>query len=233
MQGNTPQNQGSAGQSGQGKPTLSWTSSQQKITPPSTPPIIPPAQPSKNNPNNNAKINPQKSNMPTYAGIFVGGLVIGVLVGWGAVGTRSTGTNATVNTDNQASSTTTQTTGTGTTMDLSGSTVGAGDLTISSPQNSGLEVAVAHVNVSVPTWVIVYEDHNGVPGNALGATLFFPAAQGGATSGAVSLLRGTLPGQTYLVGEALDDGDHKFSMNTDKPVRDSKGNPVLVQFKTN
>jgi hypothetical protein len=186
MQGNTPQNQGSAGQSGSGKPTLSWTSSQQKLTPPTTPPVVPPAQPPKNNSNNTQKTNPnnpQKSNMPTYAGIFVGGLVVGVLVGWSVVGMRGSDTTATtVNNDNQASTTTTtsmtNTSGSGTTMDLSGSTVGAAGLTITDPQAAGLEVAVAKAVVSAPTWVIVYEDHNGVPGNALGASLFFPASQG-------------------------------------------------------
>lgn len=162
---------------------------------------------------------------------------MGVLIGWGIVSSRqsSTATTMTYNT-NAASTTTTTATpaATAATMDLSGSAVGGtAALSISSPQDAGLNVAVSHVRVSSPTWVVIYEDQNGNPGNVLGASLFFPASEGGAESGVVPLLRGTLPGQTYLAGEALDDGDHKFSLDTDKPVRDDKGNPVLVEFKTN
>jgi hypothetical protein len=94
-------------------------------------------------------------------------------------------------------------------------------------------VAVSRVLVSQPTWVVVYEDHAGVPGNALGAELFLPQSEGTAQSGTVELLRGTLPGQTYFAGEALDDGDKIFSLTNDKPIRDAQGNPVLVQFTTN
>jgi hypothetical protein len=89
------------------------------------------------------------------------------------------------------------------------------------------------VVVSQPTWVVIYEDHAGVPGNALGAALFLPQSGNAAQSGTVELLRGTLPGQTYFAGEALDDGDKVFSLASDKPVRDAQGNPVLVEFTTN
>jgi len=101
-------------------------------------------------------------------------------------------------------------------------------LTISSPQDSGLQVAVSNISVSVPTWVVVYESRNGQPGNVLGAALFVA----GRTSGAVELLRATLPGQTYFAGQARDDGDHIFSMQSDMPVRGTNGDPVWAQFQT-
>jgi hypothetical protein len=44
------------------------------------------------------------------------------------------------------------------------------------------------------------------------------------------LLRATMPGQSYFVGQSLDDGDKIFSTQNDKPVRDSKGNPLFTQF---
>jgi hypothetical protein len=109
----------------------------------------------------------------------------------------------------------------------------SGDFVVSSPQAAGFAVAVSRVVVSQPTWVVVYEDHAGVPGNALGAELFLPQSGNAAQSGTVELLRGTLPGLTYLAGEALDDGDKIFSLNSDKPVRDAQGNPVLIEFTTN
>lgn len=104
-----------------------------------------------------------------------------------------------------------------------------GSLSLPSPQSSGLEVSVSHIVVTVPTWVVIYENYNGQPGNALGAGLFTPERR----SGVVDLLRGTLPGQTYFAGEARDDGDHMFSMVNDPAVRDAGGNPIVLQFQTN
>ena len=102
------------------------------------------------------------------------------------------------------------------------------NLVIPSPQDAGLQVAVTNVSVQVPTWVVVYENHNGTPGNVLGAGLFVE----GRTSGAIDLLRGTLPGSSYFVGEARDDGDHMYSMQNDLIVRDNSNNPVFIQFNT-
>lgn len=106
-------------------------------------------------------------------------------------------------------------------------------LTIPSPQSAGLYVEVSRATVTEPTWVVIYEDRGGVPGNALGAALFFPTSQGGETSGTVELLRGTLIGHSYFAGESLDDGDKMFSNTTDKPIRNEKGNPIMVEFKAN
>ena len=121
--------------------------------------------------------------------------------------------------------TTTQTTS------MSGGTVvttADGAVSIPTPQTAGLEIAVSNVHVSVPTWVVIYENYNGQPGNVLGAGLFTSDR----TSGVVDLLRGTLPGQTYFAGESRDDGDHMYSMDNDPPVRDANGNPIWVKFQT-
>lgn len=104
----------------------------------------------------------------------------------------------------------------------------SGALVLPSPQNAGLEVAVANIEVKVPTWVVIYENYNGQPGNVLGAALFTKDR----TSGAIDLLRGTLPGQTYYAGEARDDGDHMFSMVGDPAIRDTGGNPITLKFQT-
>lgn len=101
-------------------------------------------------------------------------------------------------------------------------------LSIPSPQDPGFEVAVSRVIVSELTWVVVYENRAGQPGNALGAALFTSERQ----SGVVNLLRGTLPGQTYLAGQSRDDGDHIFSLDNDPPVRNAQGDPVFVEFRT-
>lgn len=103
------------------------------------------------------------------------------------------------------------------------------NLTVPSPQDSGTEVAVTYDTVTAPTWIVVYENRDGQPGNALGAAFFAPELQNKNT---VSLLRGTLPEQTYFVGESRDDGDRIFSLKNDQAVHDQDGKPVLVQFQT-
>lgn len=194
----------------------------------------------------------KKTNLSKYVAIFAGGLIIGILAGWGITASRNgsnpaamaTSTDTSAQTaassdtsmDQTAATAVTQTTTTQDNTAASGVDLGTGSsgtITIPSPQAAGLEVSVSQANVTAPTWLVVYEDNNGVPGNALGAYLFTPQSQGGTTSGTIELLRGTTPGKTYFVGQALDDGDKKFSLDLDKPVRDSHGNPVLVQFTTN
>lgn len=116
------------------------------------------------------------------------------------------------------------------TMKPSETTTSSGSgVTVTSPQSAGMQVEVSNFTASVPTWVIVYEDHNGQPGNVLGAGLFGI----GPTSGMVELLRATTPGSTYYVSIAKDDGDRVFSMKSDMAIRDTNGNLITTQFKTN
>jgi hypothetical protein len=107
----------------------------------------------------------------------------------------------------------------------------SGSLSVASPQDAGLTVAVTSATVSVPTWVVVYESSNGQPGRALGATLFFPAQNG--KMGTVSLLRATQPGQSYFVGLSADTGnDRVFSLHGDKQITGGDGKPVWYTFTT-
>lgn len=163
------------------------------------------------------------------AGVFIAGLVVGALLGWGFVASRSSTESKTETPLVSANPSNTDTAVANVQVDTTNATAAASGLVIPSPQSAGLQVAVSQVRVSAPTWVVIYEDNNGAPGNALGAALFGNSKQ----SGVVDLLRGTLPGQTYIAGESFDDGDRIFSMQNDKPVRDQNGNPLWVQFKTN
>ena len=86
------------------------------------------------------------------------------------------------------------------------------DLTVMSPQAAGNSVAIAKAAVSVPTWIVIYENNNGKPGNALGAALFSPGYQ----VGTVEFLRGTTAGKSYLATEQVDNGDRKFSLKEDQ-----------------
>ncbi|HEY4511188.1 MAG TPA: hypothetical protein VJG29_02335 [Candidatus Paceibacterota bacterium] len=95
-------------------------------------------------------------------------------------------------------------------------------------QQDGFVVAVSRVAVDEPTWVVIYEDNGGQPGNALGAARFTSER----TSGTVNLLRGTLPQSSYYGVLHADDGDRIFSLERDFPLRDEKGNPLMVHFMT-
>jgi hypothetical protein len=219
MQENTghSQNNNQGGQQTQGqKSSLSWS---QPIVPArtATPPVVP----------------DKKSYTGTYTSIFIAGIIIGALVGWAIAGSHHSGAAAITATSTQTAATSTSSTTLQTTASTQSITNTSGDFVVSSPQAAGFAVGVSRVVVSQPTWVVIYEDHAGVPGNALGAELFLPQSGNAAQSGTVELLRGTLPGLTYFAGEALDDGDKVFSLASDKPVRDAQGNPVLVEFTTN
>ncbi|HEY6021035.1 MAG TPA: hypothetical protein VIY48_14355, partial [Candidatus Paceibacterota bacterium] len=222
------------------KPGLSWS------TPASSNTSSAIKQPSSNS-LNLPKMSPNNGNATArYAGIFVGGLIVGVVFAWGwsaithkndAVATSSTSTVATTN--GTTSSTKTSSTKTAATTNtkataaantsVAGSVVlGNAELTITSPQKAGQSVAVSKVEVSKPTWVVVYDDNNGTPGNVLGAQLFFSTG-----SGTVTLLRPTMAGKSYLVGRSIDNGDHKFQKASDQVVVDATGAPILATLTAN
>jgi len=176
---------------------------------PMTPKPVATAPVSSVNPGNAAKI----------TGWLAVGIVAGVVVAWGATSLMKNGATASGNTQQSATSST------------DGSTAALGSdtsLTIATPQKAGYTVAVSSVIVSEPTWVVVYESHDGKPGNVLGAGLF-SAAQ---NSGTVDLLRATVPGQTYFVTKQTDNGDRKFSLKGDTIVT-VNGQPTWVTFTAN
>lgn len=218
-----PGNNGNAAQKNSShpeqKPTLSW----------STPPNASPAPAAKSVAvvikETKAKTAQPKASMNKMIGIFIGSVALLALVIAGVIwlGNRNpqptseqTGAAQTGIPSEQES------------PSSSGTAVSANGLSIPSPQAAGLQIAVASASVTSPTWVVIYENHNGQPGNALGAALFTPERR----SGTIDLLRGTLPGQTYFAGEARDDGDHIFSLQRDPAVRDADGNPIWIEFQT-
>lgn len=170
--------------------------------------------------------NVQKSVMPaqkapaagpstgTYIGLIVVGIVVGILAAWAYSAMRSPDTE-TASTTSTSTSQTSNTASTGTqsaTSTSSGLAAGSDpSLTVMSPQKPGTSVAIYKAIVSSPTWVVVYENNNGKPGNALGAALFFPDRQ----AGTVELLRATVSGKSYLLAKQTDNGDRKFSLKND------------------
>lgn len=252
MQGNNGQqgNQG-AGQQNQKPGGLSWSQSAPQHaggTPASAPaaakpPVqaATPAMPAKapvQNTNNKSGSSPsskqaQQPGSGRLVGIFVSGVIVGLIIGWGWFSLRGD------DSDNMMASTTPETTtsatgATGTTKTpetttkpaTTGTSVSSGALNVASGQAAGLSVELSSISVSVPTWVAIMDNNNGTPGNALGAAMFFP----GDKSGKIDLLRQTVSGKTYLVGEYVDNGDHKFSKQQDSQVTGISGAPMLVEF---
>ena len=185
---------------------LSWTTPAQSPMPVQKPVITP-----------NVQMMPPKqaSNSTKYISMIVLGVIAGVIIAWGYSALRS---------PQEAASTSDTNTGADTSTALI-SASGLG-LTIASPQIAGNSVAVAKAAVSAPTWIVVYENNAGQPGNALGAALFFPENQGGT----VELLRGTTAGKSYLATEQVDNGDRKFSLKDDQFLSED-GVPQWVTFE--
>ncbi|HVY72980.1 MAG TPA: hypothetical protein VG984_02955 [Candidatus Paceibacterota bacterium] len=205
------------------KPQLSWS---QPVTP--TPVNKPSQNNNQNTQKNESKKNTSSSNTAPANHTFRNAAITIVLLAVvGGVAAAIISNSNKKDADGTASTVVTSTNTTATTS--IGATSSNGALSVTSPQAAGIHVDIATASVSEPTWVVVYESRNGAISNILGAALFFK----GQTSGSVELLRGTMTGQTYFVGEARDDGDHKFSLVKDSPVLDTNGNPLLVQFQTN
>lgn len=194
---------------------------------------------------------PQPASRSGLIGGFIGGLILGALLAWGWFALKPASTPVATNTDNSQMNT-------GTNSDNSGavtnnpSTSGSGNTAVP-PTNSGsgavkgvpvstnnsitiptqtagTKVTVSALSVAAPTWIVIYDNNNGQPGKALGAGLVFPTTKAPI---AIDLLRPTIAGQTYIVGQRLDDGDHKYSSQTDKLVTDESGKPMWLQFQTN
>jgi len=212
------QEKNDGGQNKQGG--LSWSTpqnqnQQQKPLIPAKPAVLPAASPS-------------GGNAARYAGMVVVGVIAGVIVAWGYSAWRAPGGTAN-NTNATSTSSLTGTPAGGDNLGVDVGTAALGSnisLSIASPQSAGNSVAVARAVVSAPTWVVIYENNNGAPGNALGAALFFP----GTSSGSVELLRATAAGKTYLAAEQLDNGDRRFSLKDDKFLSED-GTPQWVTFE--
>jgi len=155
---------------------------------------------------------PPASPTAKYVGMIVIGIVVGVIIAWAWAASRMPSNNA------QATATTTPATNAASGENLgvntaSIPTLGSNPaLAIASPQAAGKSVTVTKVSVSAATWIVIYENNAGKPGNALGARLFFPENQ----SGTVGLLRATVAGNSYFAVKQVDNGDRKFSLKGDQ-----------------
>ena len=150
------------------------------------------------------------SSSAKYITMVVLGIIAGVIIAWGWSALRSPKESA--STSPATSTAASAYTDTGIDTSAVPALGSASGLVIASPQIAGNSVAVAAAAVSSPTWIVVYENNSGKPGNALGAALFFPESK----SGTVELLRATTAGKSYLAAKQVDNGDRKFSLKDDQ-----------------
>ncbi|TSC68953.1 MAG: hypothetical protein G01um101456_416 [Parcubacteria group bacterium Gr01-1014_56] len=175
-----------------------------------------------------------ESSMTTRTiGIFIAGVIVGALIMWGwsafapsaSLTPSDTKTGAVASNDSAIGNTG------GAVIPSTPSVAVANTITVPSPQDAGMQVAVSEATVSQPTWLVVYELSGGKPIRALGATMFFPENNG--KGGTISLARATSPGTSYFVGQSLDSGDHTFALHVNKEVLDASGAMAGATFKTN
>lgn len=155
---------------------------------------------------------PQRTGV--YAGILAAGVLVGIMLTWGWSSWRATPAISTATTTESALRESVNiANGIASGAAVSPAIAAGADpaLSIMSPQPAGKSIKVDKAIVSSPTWIVVYDNKDGKPGNALGASLFFPEKQ----SGTVTLLRSTMPGKSYLAVKQVDNGDRKFSLRGD------------------
>lgn len=202
------------------KPRLPWS------MPPASPQAGTPAAPEASAPASQpalAAIFPSSkktsaTQAPIYAALLVSGIIIGALLatGWSTIKNGAP--------ENTAAAAGMLATSTERRAQATESTAPA---LVVMDQRAGQSVVIHSLNIAKPTWVVVYVSREGKPGNALGARLYSPADK----KGSVGLLRNTEPGQTYVVGLSVDNGDRVFSLNADKPMPDADGGPLWATFR--
>ena len=104
---------------------------------------------------------------------------------------------------------------------------GAINRIVMSDQYPGNIVYLSSVQVATSSWVVVQGDNSGVPGKVLGSTHF----DAGINPGKVTLSESMLDGNTYYAVIYTDNGDNKFDITKDVPLKDSKGQVIMKVFK--
>lgn len=192
------------------QPGLSWST-------PHTPAAQPPSAPAELKPAQEAGTPLLHTQAPVYAGLLVGGMVVGVLLatGWSSYQEGKPLAKGPAATSTQSAATSS-----------APAHKSAAPLVVED-QPAGSSVAISSLSIARPTWVVVYVSREGRPGNALGARLFFA----GDKEGRVGLLRDTQAGARYFVGLSVDNGDRAFSLSKDLPLADADGGPLWATFR--
>lgn len=96
-----------------------------------------------------------------------------------------------------------------------------------SDQFPGNVVTVSSVSLANGGWVAIHKDNAGTPGVTIGQTYF----DKGINTGKVTLTTPTVEGGVYYAMLHSDDGDKKFDISKDLPLKDSKGSVIMKIFR--
>lgn len=96
-------------------------------------------------------------------------------------------------------------------------------------QLPGREVKVSFVSLEKDGFVVIHENKDGKPGQAIGVSSLLPA---GETKNIlpIALSRQVLHGETFWVALHGDDGDGTFDPFKDSFLTDTLNQPVMMQF---
>lgn len=106
-------------------------------------------------------------------------------------------------------------------------TPAAANRVVVADQFPGNVVYLSSVQLSNGGWVVIHKDNAGTPGAVLGSTWF----DKGINPGQVKLSASTVDGGTYYAMIHSDDGDKKFDITKDLPLKDANGNVIMKMFK--
>lgn len=93
-------------------------------------------------------------------------------------------------------------------------------------QFPGNVVFVSSVQLDKGGWVEIHADNKGQPGAYIGSQYF----DKGINTGKITLIKSTVEGGLYYAMLHSDDGDKKFNPEKDLPLKDSKGNIIMMLF---
>lgn len=99
---------------------------------------------------------------------------------------------------------------------------------VMSDQFPGNVVYVSSVQLAKGGWVVIHKDNAGKPGDVIGSA-YYPA--GINPGGKITLTASTVEGGVYYAMLHSDDGDKKFDIAKDLPLKDSKGNIIMKLFR--
>lgn len=103
---------------------------------------------------------------------------------------------------------------------------GANRITIAD-QYPGNVVYVSSAQFEKDGWVVIHKDNAGTPGAVIGSMYFAK----GINPGKITLTENTANGQLYYAMLHSDDGDKKFDIAKDLPLKDANGSAVMKTFR--
>jgi len=93
-------------------------------------------------------------------------------------------------------------------------------------QLPGNAVIVSNIALNTGAFVVVQQAQKGFYGTVIGAKFF----ERGERPAVIPVNPATQAGQSYMVGLYKDDGDGKFDVTKDTPIKDSAGYAILQSF---